>query len=376
MASALPLVALLVVAPVQERSLLVRLVSGQTKDPAHLALGDLGFGSGGLSRDLAPKLRHTGKGEVVTRGGAVLAASQHGVRIRLPGGQRLQIDERARLVGEAGPLTKPATGGLELRLGDGSCLRVRPGSERYGVREVSVIDSEVQWTLFRRGRYLRERRHYERFYGVRFYLGGNGDEVWSLVAFGPALFGYPVASHGKSIEPVLVVQGDVLRGAVAKLRDSTNPRSVQYPLAYKQATALAAACARLLPRKSPRDQKWRAIPEIGLDVPLSQEVRLRLALVKRGAFESVVTTFHTDPEATPALEFVEWAGRTKLYRVLPRAQRFRSRYMGRGVELHDWLSERLPWPLPLGCASQRKRALTELRPYLKDPNKPKRLERR
>ncbi|MFQ5503225.1 MAG: hypothetical protein ACE5F1_00330 [Planctomycetota bacterium] len=352
------LVLLSVFSPAQApEGLLVKYLSG--RGAGRLSLADLGL----AAADRTDWLDAAEIGSFVrTRAGTTIHCARREVRVRAQDGPEIRIDGRARFTSDRGPLTRSAVQGLALRLEDGSELRVVPGGDRHGPREVSFVDNGTSWLLWRRGRRAQGRSKARPFFGLEYYLVSHGRAIYSLVSLGPGLYCRPLAAHGQGMEPFIVVQGDLIREAVYCLRDRTPARSVQYPLAKKQAVILADLCRQLIPAHHARTREHRALRGIGLTLALSPELRLRLA--RRGANPNLVLSLHLAPEAEASLEFVSFPGHLSLQRVLPPKRQTRSRNLSRGVRLETWIASRLPWSLPLAHPAQRARALRELRPYL------------
>ncbi len=354
--------ALLLLAAFTQDSLGVQVVSGVADPKGRIPVAKLGLGTGGLlpRAKWSAGWQATGPTTLRTRGGAVIDVLPPRVRIALPSGRELTIDEQARLLGDKRLLTQAAWVGLEVRLLDGTELRVLPGSKR-GPRRVSLVDGEHEIVLVRQGHVVGTRVRGQAFHGLRYYIVGQGDEVASIMDCGPCLFVRPIATRGRKVERRLVVLGDVLRASVETLRAATPQRSAQYPLATKHAAFLNGLVQRAMPAGQPREARTRSLPGSGIVIGQGPEQHWLLRMREAGG---LTFSLHLEAGAEASLEFVSSACPATLHRVLPKSRQGRSRYLGRGVTISESMEAALPWSLPLGHWTQRRRSLEVLKQYL------------
>ncbi|MEZ5987922.1 MAG: hypothetical protein R3F30_02100 [Planctomycetota bacterium] len=300
---------------------------------------------------------------VRTRGGALCDFGGARIVVRLPGGTTLEVDARGRVHGQNGPLTQPALHGLCLRLGDGSELRLDPGDERFGPREVSIVDGGIQYLLRRRNRVVEGRTRAEAFHGLRYYVAGDGDLLLQLVDFGAFVWVQAIAVHGRGFEDRLVLLGDrIVRGA-QRIYEQSPRESVQYPLARKQAQAISGWLIQQFPPKEPRTRKQRLQPGTEPEFVLG-DARLRIGRFGKPDRQALVLSLHLAPEADASLEYQATPAGLAVQRVLAERFQTRSRYLGKAIELDDEPGAAWQWSGPLAAPSQRVIALERLAPWL------------
>ena len=299
---------------------------------------------------------------------------------------KLEVDRRARLVGDGRPLTNAALAGLALRLHDGGELQVWP-SKRRAAQRVIFVDGGRRFYLAgggaqaKRSQRARRRRvalerlgrrkveTHQPFQGLIYYVCGKGDEVVSLTSFGPVLYLRPILVRGREPRPRAIVLGDTMREAVVALEEQTPQYSVQHPLASKQARMLRAVTEADFDARSVRTRPGIARRSIGAGFAL--EGGRRWSFWRRGPW-GLVLSMHLAPEADPSLEFYAYGAKARLDRILATRFQQRGRTLGRGVDVRPLLAASLPWPLPLAQRSQQQKAWQRFARHLSEVPKIKR----
>lgn len=332
-----------------------------------LGFEELGLGSGGLLP--RKKWRHAphrvDADEIVTRGGARILFGHSPVQVILPDGKRLGIDDKGRFVGNNGTLSLIPMGDLNLRLGDGSEIRMQPGDAKNGPRELTLIDQDKQYLLKRRRALMKGSRRATKSQGLRFYLCGDGNAIVSLSDFGTFLYVQPIVMRGISIEPRLIVLGDLLTHGAERIYATSPRRSAQYPLARKQARAVADWLLEELPPTRPKVRRMHIPKGFGIVLAIGDQGRLRIERHGPETTESMHLGLHLNPEAEATLEYQTLARGSFVQRVLAKRFQTRSRYQGKAIPLfRNQISDVFLWPGPLSSVSQQRQALKGLAPWL------------
>ncbi|GEM_PF-3881158 len=336
--------------------------SGILPERGRIAAKDLALGPEDSEDPRASEEKHAGRD---SEGGAFrVVAGPGGVEVFGPRGARLRLDEIGRVLAEGRALTRPAARS-SLGLPDGSLIHLRAGSSRRGIREAWLQKGAELRRLYpnERGRGFRA----SDWRGPRTYWLLGGRALFALSSFGPFLVARPLARRGVEVEAKVLFLADLARRAVHELRLRTNSRSIQHPLAYKQASVLEARFFAWYPPGLPKRLLCPVAEDQGLLLPAGDRARwvFRAAgpIPRRGLWTPLLS-LHPGPEAPPALEFRLGPRRASLVRVLPPTLQQRSRTFGRGVDLDALAAKRLPWPGPLDGPRQHERALDLLRPLV------------
>jgi hypothetical protein len=344
--------------------LLVEIRSGY--EGKKLGFQELGLGSGGLleRKKWKPTPRRVDADEIVTRGGARILFGRSPVQVILPDGKSLGIDDEGRFVGQNGSLSLVPMGDLNLRLGDGSEIRMRPGDAKNGPRELTLIDQGKQYLLKRRRALMKGSRREVKSRGLRFYLCGDGNVIASLSDFGTFLYVQPIVMRGTGVEPRLIVLGDLLKHGAERIYATSPRRSAQFPLARKQARAVADWLREEMPDKKPKVRRMR-IPK-GLEIILGLgDGRLRVERHGLAKTQSIHLGLHLNPDAEATLEYQTFARGSFVQRVQAKRFQTRSRYQGKAIPLfRNQVSDVYLWPGPLSSTTQHRMALKALAPWL------------
>jgi hypothetical protein len=152
-------------------------------DPVPLA--EFGLGSGGFDTAEPHALRWSKDG-CTTAGGARIECQSVGVKLTFPSGRELLVGSDGRVHLRSGEFAGPFASGLELRLGDGSSVRIllSQGS-RERLRDVQVVDGERVLQPWRRGEATTWIERPGHWAGLRFCCGGDGGDLYRAIALGP-----------------------------------------------------------------------------------------------------------------------------------------------------------------------------------------------
>ncbi|HZN39951.1 MAG TPA: hypothetical protein VFD82_14160 [Planctomycetota bacterium] len=157
-----------------------------SSDPVPLA--EFGLGAGGVERNKAGQLRWLEHGDCVTAGGVRVDCRSAGVKLTFPSGRELLVAPDGVLHLRSCEHAGPFPFGLELRLGDGTCVRITLAqSERERLRDVLVVDGEHALQPWRRGGAAMRDERPGHWAGLRFFCCGDGGDVYRAVAIGPLL---------------------------------------------------------------------------------------------------------------------------------------------------------------------------------------------
>lgn len=152
-------------------------------DPVPLA--EFGLGDGGFGAAEPDFLRWSEHG-CTTAGGARVECRPVGVKITFPSGRELLVATDGRVHLRSGEFAGPFPAGLELRLGDGSSVRIllAQGS-RERLRDVLVVDGERVLQPWRRGEPTTWVERPSHWGGLRFCCCGDGGDLYRAIALGP-----------------------------------------------------------------------------------------------------------------------------------------------------------------------------------------------
>ncbi|HEU4418642.1 MAG TPA: hypothetical protein VFT55_06860, partial [Planctomycetota bacterium] len=154
-------------------------------DPVPLA--EFGLGTGGVERSEG-QLRWQQNGDCVTAGGVRVECRSAGVKLTFPSGRELLVAADGFLHLRSCERAGPFPFGLELRLGDGTSVRVALAQgDRERLRDVLVVDGERAFQPWRRGEAATRGERPGHWAGLRFFCCGDGGDVYRAVAIGPLL---------------------------------------------------------------------------------------------------------------------------------------------------------------------------------------------
>ncbi len=213
------------------------------------ALGDLGLGDGGVAGEGA--LRWDGA-DVVTAGGVRVACRTAGVKLTFPSGRELLLAPDGHLHLRGGESGGPFVGGCELRLADGSFVRVAlaPGAQ-VRLRDVVVGDAGRRLQPWRRGGPNAEVVREAGFLGARLLCLGDGGDVYRAIALGPlvTLDRVLVPAEREAATPAerLVVLADPIVDSLRVMQRQHREAKAEVRAAMRAIGALAQQADAILP---------------------------------------------------------------------------------------------------------------------------------
>ena len=152
------------------------------------ALGpECGLGNGGIAApgQGGPPQRCV-QGAGVAAGGVAVECRREGVHLRFPGGRELLFAPDGVLHLRSGEHAGPFSGGVELRLLDGSAVRIeRGGSHRTPITEVVLAGGGESVRLWSRTEAACERVRERPWAGERLWCLGDGGMLYRAIALGP-----------------------------------------------------------------------------------------------------------------------------------------------------------------------------------------------
>jgi hypothetical protein len=155
------------------------------EESAKVPLAAFGLGDGGIQQHGSSKL-HLEPGEAHTPGGVRVQALRQGVKLTFPSGRELLFTPSGFLHLRDGAEKGPFTLGVELRLGDGSSVRIdRSGSRRSPVQEVVVVTDGRADRIWSRDYPVLEFARCSPWNGIRLLCCGEGDMLYRAIAAGP-----------------------------------------------------------------------------------------------------------------------------------------------------------------------------------------------
>ncbi|MCC7063664.1 MAG: hypothetical protein IT456_12730 [Planctomycetes bacterium] len=147
-----------------------------------------GLGAGGIDeKSVRGRLQWTTDG-CTTAGGVRIECQPVGVKLTFPSGCELLFATDGVLHLRSGEKVGPFPFGAELRLGDGTNVRVLLAQgQRDRLREVAVVDGETCAWPWQRGKAARDIDNAKAWGGVRLCCCGEGGDVYRAVALGPLI---------------------------------------------------------------------------------------------------------------------------------------------------------------------------------------------
>lgn len=160
-----------------------QVVLAAAADPVPLA--EFGLGSGGFDT-AEPRSLHWSKDGCTTAGGARIECRSVGVKLTFPSGRELLVAPDGHVHLRSGEVAGPFAAGLELRLGDGTAVRITLSQgTRERLRDVQVVDGERVLQPWRRGEANTWIERPSFWAGLRFCCCGDGGDLYRAVALGP-----------------------------------------------------------------------------------------------------------------------------------------------------------------------------------------------
>ena len=320
-------------------------------------LAEFGLGDGGVGTAERGELRWT-DGGCTTPGGVRIECLPVGVKLTFPSGRELLVAPDGRVHLRSGELAGPFDAGLELRLGDGSSVRIALAqSARDRLRDVFVCADDRMLQPWRRGEETTwvDRPRY--WGGIRLCCCGDGGELYRAIALGPlvVLDRVLVPADREASAPrerLVVLTAPLVQSLETMQRQHREPDA-----AVRRAVAAVAAVA---------DRAGGIFPA-GAALHRAEQHRLRWVL--RGGFE---LELGLDGPMAPRLclvagdssrAMVEWTLRADAAAFLanPRDDRPDQRWHGNGTRLPKVAvelqarAELLERPLALGVLGRLKK---------------------
>ncbi|MBL9079746.1 MAG: hypothetical protein JNL08_19750 [Planctomycetes bacterium] len=160
-------------------------VLAAAEDPVPLA--EYGLGDGGFPPGPRAALRWSPDG-CTTAGGARIEVQRVGVKLTFPSGRELLVAPDGFVHLRSGESAGPFPLGLELRLGDGSLVRIALSpTARERLRDVRVQDGDRLLQPWRRGEAATWIERPGAWAGLRFSCCGDGGDLYRAIALGPLL---------------------------------------------------------------------------------------------------------------------------------------------------------------------------------------------
>jgi hypothetical protein len=302
-------------------------VLADARDPVPLAA--FGLGDGGIAAASGAGLRWTEEG-CATAGGVLVECRPVGVKLTFPSGRELLVTPDGHVHLRSGECAGPFPAGLELRLGDGSAVRVALAQgARERLRDVLVQDGERALQPWRRGEPTTAVARPSHWAGLRFCCCGDGGDLYRAIALGPlvVLDRVLVAAARAAVAPSerLVVLTEPLLQAMNGLpRQHRQPD----PLVRRAVAAVAAIVDRgesifptgaALARAEPQRLRWLLRGGYELELQLDGPLAPRLSLFAGQGPRPVV----------------EWTllGSPAVYLGNPETELLEKRWHGNGVPL-------------------------------------------
>ncbi|MGB3968742.1 MAG: hypothetical protein WBO45_18555 [Planctomycetota bacterium] len=168
---------------------------GKAPPPAEVVLADardgavdlraFGLGDGGIAARARGVLRQDKDG-CTTPGGVRVECRTAGVKLTFPSGRELLFAPDGCLHLRGGEVAGPFPSGAELRLGDGTAVRVALAQgQRERLREVVLVDGGFAVQPWHRGWPAREEPRSGAWAGVRLCCLGDGGDLYRPIALGP-----------------------------------------------------------------------------------------------------------------------------------------------------------------------------------------------
>lgn len=157
-------------------------------DADPVPLRAFGLGSGGLDEQSRPGALRWAEAGCTTPGGIGVQCRPAGVKLEFPSGRELLVAPDGFVHVRGGGAAGPFAAGLELRLGDGSAVRVLLSqAQRRRLRSVVVVHGDRALQPWRRGRPAREIARVGFWGGLRLCCCGDGGDLYRAVAIGPLI---------------------------------------------------------------------------------------------------------------------------------------------------------------------------------------------
>ncbi|MBM4059964.1 MAG: hypothetical protein FJ265_02560 [Planctomycetes bacterium] len=267
-------------------------VLAEAADPVPLRA--FGLGEGGLDPGAEPGRLRWAEHGCTTGGGVSVECRAVGVKLTFPSGRELLFAADGALHLRSGEAGGPFPFGAELRLGDGSAVRVllAPGRQDR-LREVCVVDGGRAALPWRRGQPARESVDPAAWAGVRLSCCGDGGDLFRTIGLGPLVVLDRVlvaADREREVprERLVVLTAPLLQSLAALPRQHRAPD----PLLRQAVRAVAATADR-----------GGAVFPAGASLQRTEREELRWAL--RGGYELQLA-----PDGPNAPRLALFAGRS------------------------------------------------------------------
>jgi hypothetical protein len=150
-------------------------------------LAEFGLGDGGIATTTRGELRQDRTG-CTTAGGVRVECREVGVKLTFPSGRELLVAPDGNLHLRSGAVAGPFPQGVELRLGDGTLVRISlASSQRERVRDVVLVDGDIAIQPWQRGARAVEMPRVGSWAGIRLVCCGDGGDLYRPIALGPLL---------------------------------------------------------------------------------------------------------------------------------------------------------------------------------------------
>lgn len=294
-------------------------------------LSEFGLGDGGIARTEPGELRWRQRArDCITAGGVRVECRAAGVKVTFASGCELLVAPDGCLHLRGGEVAGPFARGVELRLGDGTLVRITLApDERERVRDVVLVDGEVTMQPWRRGAPAAEVPRAGSWAGPRLACLGDGGDLYRPIALGPLVVLERVLASAAR-EPLaprqrlVVLVSPLVQSLVTMCRQHREPEA-----AVRQAVTAVAAVA----------DRGDAIFQAGAALPRAEHDRLRWLL--RGGFELQIELAGAHAPrlqlfaGKSPLPMIEWTLRAEAAAFLtnPRADQSERRWHGNGTRL-------------------------------------------
>lgn len=294
-------------------------------------LPEFGLGDGGVASGEPGALRQRQRPrDSITAGGVRVECHAVGVRLTFASGCELLVAPDGYLHLRGGEVAGPFARGVELRLGDGTLVRITLApDERERVRDVVLVDGEVTLQPWRRGAPGSEMSRAVSWAGPRLACLGDGGDLYRPIALGPlvVLERVLVSAARESLAPrqrLVVLSSPLVQSLVTMCRQHREPEA-----AVRQAVTAAAAVA----------DRGDAIFQAGAALQRAEHDRLRWLL--RGGFELQIELAGAHAPrlqlfaGKSPLPMIEWTLRADAAAFLtnPREDQSERRWHGNGTRL-------------------------------------------
>ena len=295
-----------------------------------VASGEFQLGDGGIVKVAQGTLRWSEDGGCITAGGVHVECRAAGTKLTFPSGRELLVVPDGHLHLRSGEIAGPFPAGLELRLGDGTLVRiVLASNSQQRLRDVLVVDGERVLQPWWRGTSSMRIEKPSHWAGLRFCCCGDGGEIYRAVALGPLVV----------LDRVLVSEGRVDATPRERLVVLTSPLVQSLAVMQRQHRVPDAAVRRAVTAVAAVADRSAGIFPAGAALQRAEHDKLRWLL--RGGFELQLDL--DGPQAPrlglfageSPLPMVEWTLNSEAAAFLtnPREDQASKRWHGNGTRL-------------------------------------------